>query len=57
MSEFAVMRAMAKASAEQNLIQKQVAKRTGIAQAAISKLENGRIQALGRSEREERQAH
>lgn len=40
--ELAVMRAIAAARAEQNLTQKQVAERTGIAQAEISKLENGR---------------
>lgn len=39
--ELAVMRAIADARAEQNLTQKQVAERTGIAQAEISKLENG----------------
>lgn len=37
----AVMRAIADARAEQNLTQKQVAERTGIAQAEISKLEHG----------------
>lgn len=39
--EFAVMRAIAGARAEQNLTQKQVAELTGIAQAEVSKLENG----------------
>ena len=39
--ELAVMRAIANARVEQNLTQKQVAERTGIAQAEISKLENG----------------
>lgn len=39
--ELAVMRAIADARAEQNLTQKQVAERTGIAQTEISKLENG----------------
>lgn len=39
--ELAVMRAIADARAEQNLTQKQVSERTGIAQAEISKLENG----------------
>ena len=39
--ELAVMRAIADARAEQNLTQKQVAELTGIAQAEISKLENG----------------
>lgn len=39
--ELAVMRAIADARAKQNLTQKQVAERTGIAQAEISKLENG----------------
>lgn len=39
--ELAVMRAIADARAEQNLTQKQVAERTGIAQAEISRLENG----------------
>ncbi|MGI6221250.1 MAG: helix-turn-helix domain-containing protein [Coriobacteriales bacterium] len=39
--ELAVMRAIASARAEQNLTQKQVSERTGIAQAEISKLENG----------------
>lgn len=39
--ELAVMRAIADARAEQNLTQKQVSERTGIAQAELSKLENG----------------
>lgn len=39
--ELAVMRAIADARAEKNLTQKQVSERTGIAQAEISKLENG----------------
>ena len=39
--ELAVMRAIADARAEQSLTQKQVSERTGIAQAEISKLENG----------------
>ena len=39
--ELAVMRAIADARAEQNLTQRQVAERTGIAQTEISKLENG----------------
>ena len=39
--ELAVMRAIADARVKQNLTQKQVAERTGIAQTEISKLENG----------------
>ena len=39
--ELAVMRAIADARAERNLTQEQVAELTGIAQAEISKLENG----------------
>ena len=39
--ELAVMRAIADARAEQNLTQKQLSERTGIAQAEISRLENG----------------
>ena len=39
--DLAVMRAIANARAEQNLTQAQVSERTGIAQAEISKLENG----------------
>lgn len=39
--ELAVMRAIADARAEQNLTQKQVSERTGIAQTEISRLENG----------------
>lgn len=39
--ELAVMRAIADARVAQNLTQKQVAERTGIAQTEISKLENG----------------
>ena len=39
--ELAVMKAIADVRAELNLTQKQVAERTGIAQAEISKLENG----------------
>ena len=39
--ELAIMRAIADARAEQGLTQKQVSERTGIAQAELSKLENG----------------
>ena len=39
--EMDVIRAMIDARIEQNLIQKELAKRTGIDQADISKLENG----------------
>ena len=39
--ELAVMRAIVEARAEQGLTQAQVSERTGIAQAELSKLENG----------------
>ncbi|MCI8442522.1 MAG: helix-turn-helix domain-containing protein [Provencibacterium sp.] len=39
--EFAVVRAMIEARKKNGLTQKQLAERTGIAQADISKLENG----------------
>ena len=39
--EFAVIRAMVSARTSQNLTQKELAERTGINQADISKLENG----------------